>query len=75
MKTFEQYLMNDVWEPEGVLDDDMPDAFDAWCAELDVQEVMDLAEIHGEKMYMQGKEDVLKGLEPHIEKLAEGLHD
>jgi len=44
MKTFEEYLRDNVWEPEGILDDYMPDAFDNWCAELDVQEVMDYAD-------------------------------
>lgn len=47
-KTFEEYLRDDVWEPDGVLDDDMPDAFDTWCAKLDVQEIMDYAEEWGD---------------------------
>lgn len=47
MKTFEKYLEEDVWEPEGVLDDDMPDAFEAWLEGLDIQEVIDYAEQYG----------------------------
>jgi hypothetical protein len=50
MKTFEKYLEEDCWEPEGVLDDDMPDAFEAWLEGLDTQEVMDYAEEWGKEL-------------------------
>lgn len=53
-QTFEEYLRDDVWEAEGVLDDAMPDvfddAFDDWCRKLDVQEVMDYAQEWGDKI-------------------------
>lgn len=55
MKTFEEYLRDDVWEPEGILDDDMPDAFDDWMSYLDVQTVVDLADDYGKKMYQEGQ--------------------
>jgi hypothetical protein len=50
MKTFEKYLEEEVWEPEGVLDDDMPDAFEAWICDLDVAEVMDYVEEWGKSL-------------------------
>lgn len=69
---FEKYL-EDRWEPEGVLDDDMPDAFNDYLAELDVQEVMDSAEEWGSKMYdlgrLNGMDEVLEKMKPHIEEL------
>jgi hypothetical protein len=52
-QTFEQYLMNDVWEPEGVLDDDIQDAFEAWLEGVDVAQVMEYAEDYGNKLYRQ----------------------
>lgn len=45
MKTFEQYLEERCFEENPiVLDDDMPDLFDNWIANLDVSEVMIYAE-------------------------------
>ena len=69
METFEKWLEEYKWEPEGVLDDDMPDAFEAWICELEVAEVMDFAEEWGEKRFLDGKEFVLKAFEPHIRAL------
>lgn len=68
-QTFEQYLERDVWEAEGVLDDDMEDAFNNWLAELDVQELADYAQTFAEKSYLEGKEIVMKEFEPIIENL------
>lgn len=59
-QTFEEFLRDDIWEAEGVLDDDMPDAFDTWCSELDVQEVIDYAEEYGEKQFKAGIETAKK---------------
>lgn len=60
MKTFEKYLEEDVWEPEGVLDDDMPEAFDAWLEQLDVQEVMDYAQEWGDEFRKEVLSDLNK---------------
>ena len=67
MKTFEKYLEEDVWEPEGVLDDDMPDAFEAWLEGLDTQEVMDYAEQYGGNIVDQLRELSYKYLSPKLE--------
>lgn len=53
-QSFEKYLEENVWEPEGVLDDDMPDAFEDWLTGLDVAEVMEHAENWGAKEYEKG---------------------
>lgn len=53
-QTFEEYLRDNCWDAEGILDDDMSDAFDTWCAELDVQEVMDYAEQFAGKRFQEG---------------------
>ena len=52
IKSFEQYLMDSCWEAEGILDDDMPDAFNAWLADLDIDEIMVYAEQWGEYIQM-----------------------
>ena len=53
--TFEEYLQDQFSDtsPE-VLDDDMPDAFDAWLGDMDVNEVMKYAEAFGRKIYLDG---------------------
>lgn len=66
-QTFEQYLERDVWEAEGVLDDDMEDAFNNWLSELDVQEVADFAEDYGKKCYLEGIESGNNGLQNKYE--------
>lgn len=53
-QTFEKYLEENVWEAEGILDDDMPDAFEAWLVEMDVAQVMEYAEEWGAKEYEKG---------------------
>ena len=42
-KSFIQYL-EEKWPAEGVLDDDMPDAFNAWLESLDTQDIINYAE-------------------------------
>jgi hypothetical protein len=50
IKTFEEYLRDNIWEPEGLLDDDMPDAFDAWLGELQVDDLIEYAETWGNSL-------------------------
>lgn len=45
--TFEDYLKDVHAKDYTGTDDDMPDDFESWVGELDVQEVMDFAEIYG----------------------------
>lgn len=58
MKTFEKYLMEDVWEAEGVLDDDMSDAFDTWLTELQIDDVIAYAKEWGESIIKRRVTDV-----------------
>ena len=45
-QTFEDFLMeyHAEHEADGVLDDDLPDAYEAWLSCLDPQELIDLAD-------------------------------
>lgn len=57
-KTFEDWL-RDRFEPDGVLDDDMPDAFNGFIADMDSDEMMEYADLYGQACYLQGGIDVL----------------
>jgi len=47
MKTFTEYLESN-WDYEGILDDDMPDAFEAWILNLDIDTLIDYADAYGD---------------------------
>lgn len=47
-KTFEDFLQDQHSLIYTGLDDDMPDAYDNWTAQLDVQELIDFAEEYGQ---------------------------
>ncbi len=60
-QTFEDYL-NDrfvAMNPQ-VLDDDMPDAFETWLSELQIDFIMSFAEMYGAQQFLAGKEQTLK---------------
>ena len=49
MKTFENYLQDKFMENEPmVLDDDLPDAFEAWLSDLQADDFMQYGEEYGE---------------------------
>jgi hypothetical protein len=48
--TFEEFLQNKHSEDYHGLDDDMPDAFEAWMSQLDVAEVEEYAEEWGRQL-------------------------
>lgn len=74
MKTFEEFLEDKfVKIAEGMLDDDLPDAFDNWLGTLDGDEYMEYAQQYGEKCWIDGKEEILDAFKPNIEKIQEGL--
>lgn len=57
-QTFEKYLEEDIWVDnysDGVLDDDMEDAFNGWVETLDVADIIEYAEGYGIKMYELGE--------------------
>jgi hypothetical protein len=53
--TFERYLQDIHALNYHGLDDDMPDAFDSWVSELDVEEVINYAENYGEAKFKDGQ--------------------
>lgn len=67
MKTFEKYLEEDVWEPEGVLDDDMSEAFDVWLGDLSTQEVIDYTDDYRKYICNSLKKNVQKYTDPKPE--------
>ena len=49
---FEEYLQEQFTDTEPqVLDDDLPDAFDSWLQDLDVQELMDYGQQYAERIF------------------------
>lgn len=62
MKTFEEYLKDIHAESYKGLDDEMSDNFNSWTGELDVNELIEYAELYGEICYKQGEIDTLKDI-------------
>jgi len=55
-QTFEDFLENIANENlDGVLDDDAPDAVSDWIGNLDVQEVIEMAETFGAERFLEGQ--------------------
>ena len=51
---FEQFLQERfVNEEPQVLDDDIPDAFNAWLENSDLQEIIDYADMYANKIYKE----------------------
>lgn len=73
MNTFEKYLEEECWEPEGILDDNMPDAFESWLGELDTQEIMDYAEQYAKYVQYETVSDLQDKLATQTNKLHDEL--
>lgn len=59
-RTFENFLQDIFMELQpGFLDDDLPDAFNAWLGNKDTDEIMEWAELYGREQYIAGKEEIL----------------
>lgn len=56
--TFEEYLAERHATGYTGTDDSMPDAFDNWLAEFDVDTIMEYAEAYGKMAYERGKVSV-----------------
>lgn len=61
MQTFEEFLQ-EVWTPVGVLDDDMPDAFDNWLSNLDGEEYIRYADKYGKDCYEDAQSNLRKAM-------------
>ena len=51
-----------------------PEGFERWLENLDLQEMQDFGEEWGELRFLEGKDFILNGLSPVIEKLRESLN-
>lgn len=69
MTSFENYLkeIHMLCFPS-TLDDDLPDAFDNWLSDLDVEEVLRYGQLFGEKTFLEGHKATLAVTEDHYEK-------
>lgn len=61
--TFEKFLENrfDLIS-EGILDDDLEDAYNDWVSNLDVQEIMEYAELYGKQQFIRGQEKIINSV-------------
>ncbi len=71
INTFEKYLEEEVWEPQGVLDDDMPDAFETWLSQLDVEELIIYGGIYAK--YVQY--ETISNIQDKLAQQTIDLHD
>ena len=61
-RTFEDFLQDihtQVASQLGVLDDDMPDHFDAWISEKNVDEIIEWGNLYGREQFLAGQQMVL----------------
>ena len=57
-KDFDDFLMNVFTEETNLLDDDIPDGFEDWIVEQDVESIMRLAELYGKQKFIEGKKSI-----------------
>jgi hypothetical protein len=70
--TFEEYLQEVHAEDYHGTDDDMPDSFDSWLADLDSSEMLEL----GEKAIIRARDEAgAKALEEAVEVINEIIRD
>ena len=61
LQAFEDFLKEFHCEIERtVLDDDLPDAFETWISNKDVDDIISLANLYGKKCYLTGKEEIVR---------------
>lgn len=66
MKTFEDYLKENHAKNYRGLDDEMPDAYEAWVSDLDLSTVMQLAEDAIKEQVREEDERIIKLLQANI---------
>lgn len=54
---------------QAITKDNYESLFEVWCDNLDPSEWMEFGNEYADKRYLDGKEEVLKALEPHINNL------
>ena len=60
--TFEDYLKELHAESYSGTDDDMPEAFDAWLGELDVEALLRCGQIYGMSQHVKGMKEAMSHL-------------
>lgn len=58
-QTFEDYLQDVHAKHYSGTDDDMSEECETWLSEIDVQDIMDYAEIYGRSQFTEGKKYML----------------
>lgn len=60
-KNFEDYLQEKHMEANPmILDDDLPDHFDEWLGNLDIETVIIMADAYGAQKHLEGVQEVKK---------------
>lgn len=60
-QTFEQFLEKLCFDINPtVLDDDMPDFFDNWLSEVNVDDIIRWGDLYGQSQYIEGMDSALK---------------
>lgn len=68
---FEHFLQDKHAEDYHGTDDDMPDAFEGWLENQQVDDLMQYADQFAGKMILETKEKMLKSFQPMVELLEE----
>lgn len=59
-QSFEEFLEEIFSNNYSGTDDDMPERFDTWISNLDIQDVIDYAALYGKQCYVDGKKEIIK---------------
>lgn len=63
-QTFEEFMQEVHFQTHPqLLDDDIPDSYDAWIGNQDIEEMMDWAQLYGRQCWLNGKEEVLANIQ------------
>ena len=63
MTSFEDYLETICFTINpSILDDDMPDFYDAWLGGLDGEQIIRYGQLYGEETFLEGRQATLKAL-------------
>ena len=64
-RKFEEYLQEFHCELfPSILDDDLPDHYENWISNLEIEDIVRLANLHGRHQYLAGMRNVLDTYKP-----------
>ncbi len=62
-RTFEEFLGEVHMDLHpACLDDDLPDSYDNWLGEMNIDDCIEWANLYAEEQYITGKEEIIKQL-------------